>query len=190
MKRLPEKTAMIVVDVQVGLFCSPTPPHQAAEVIERINGLARQARRRGMPVIFIQHEGAPHAGWLVPFTKDWELHPRLEREEGDLVIAKATGDAFFGTTLEAELRRRGVQAVLLTGYATDYCIDATLRNAVSKEFQVWLAADAHTTDDGPALQAEQIRGHFNWIWANSLSPKGVEVVPSLQLDFGSSQAAS
>jgi nicotinamidase-related amidase len=185
---LPDHVAVLVIDVQRGLFCAEPAPFEAEAVVGRINAVAAQARRAGAPVIFVQHDGEPGGEDVVPFTEGWKLHPDLVVQPGDLVIRKTTGDAFYGTTLEAELRSRGITTVLLTGYATDFCVDATLRSAASKDFGVIVAGDAHTTSDNPVLKAEVVRQHHNWAWANAITKRGVTVLKAGEVRFASGGA--
>ena len=79
--------------------------------------------------------------------------------------------------------RGGVTTLLLTGYATDFCVDATLRSAASKDFNVVVVADAHTTSDNPVLNAEIVRRHHNWAWANAITKKGVTVLKASEVSF-------
>ena len=159
--------AVVVIDVQAGLFCTKPPPFEAAAVISRINSVNARARASGVPIFFVQHDGPPEGDWLVPETDEWRLHPDLQRQQTDLVIRKKTSDAFYGTTLEQTLRSRDIQSLILMGYATDFCVDATLRNAASRDFEIWVVSDAHTTNDARTLKAPAIRAHFNWIWGDS-----------------------
>jgi len=181
--RVPDHTAVLVIDVQRGLFCSKQPPFEAEAVVARINAVTEKARQAGAPVIFIQHDGEPGGEDVVPFTEGWQLHPKLEVRPGELVIRKTTCDAFYGTPLEAELRSRGITTLLLTGYATDFCVDATLRSAASKDLGVIVVADAHTTSDNPVLKAELVRRHHNWAWANSITRTGVTVLQANEVCF-------
>ena len=182
---MPDHSAVLVIDVQRGLFCTEPAPFEADAVVARINEVTAKARRAGAPVIFIQHDGEPGGEDVVPFTEGWKLHPKLEVCPGDPVIRKTMGDAFYGSTLEAELRSRGITTVLLTGYATDFCVDATLRSAASKDFGVIVVSDAHTTSDNPILKAEVVRQHHNWAWANAITKKGVTVLQASEVRFGS-----
>ena len=50
--------ALLVIDVQRGLFDPQPPPADADAVVERINALSAKAREAGMPVVFVQHERA------------------------------------------------------------------------------------------------------------------------------------
>jgi nicotinamidase-related amidase len=49
--------------------------------------------------------------------------------------------------------------------ATDFCIDATVKAALSKDYNVTVVSDAHTTDDKPDLPASILIKHYNWIWS-------------------------
>jgi nicotinamidase-related amidase len=180
---VPDHAAVLVIDVQAGLFCTEPAPFEAGAVVARINTVTAKARRAGAPVIFIQHDGEPGGEDVVPSTEGWKLHPDLEVRPGDLVIRKTTCDAFYGTALEAELRSRGIECVLLTGFATDFCVDATLRSAASKDFGVVVVADAHTTTDNPVLKGEAVRRHHNWAWANAITKRGVTVLKAGELRF-------
>ena len=181
---VPAHTAVLVIDVQKGLFCSKPAPFEAEAVVARINAVTAQARQAGAPVIFIQHDGEPGGEDVVPFTEGWKLHPALEVLPGELVIRKTTCDAFYDTSLEAELRSRGITTLLLMGYATDFCVDATLRSAASKDFSVIVVADAHTTSDNPVVKPELVRQHHNWAWANAITTRVVRVITASEMRFG------
>jgi nicotinamidase-related amidase len=180
---IPAQTAVLVIDVQVGLFCAKPSPLEAEAVVARINDVTAKARQAGAPVIFIQHDGGADDPDLAPFSDGWKLHPALQVHPGELVVRKTTCDAFYGTSLEAELRSRRITTLLLMGFATDFCVDSTLRSALSKDFGVIVVADAHTTADNPILSADLVRQHHNWAWANCLSSKGVTVLKASAVRF-------
>jgi nicotinamidase-related amidase len=182
-QNVPEHSGVLVIDVQTGLFRAAPAPFEAESVVARINAVTAQGRRSGAPVIFIQHDGEPGGEDVVPFTEGWKLHPELVVGPGDLTLRKTTCDAFYGTTLEAELRSRGITTLLLMGYATDFCVDATLRSAASKDFGIIVVADAHTTSDNRVLKAEVVREHHNWAWANAITKKGVTVLKAGEVSF-------
>src|SRR5262249_50431000 len=117
--------ALLVVDVQNGLFDTEPPPQDAHGVIARINQIIAAARKRQLPIIFIQHDGKPEEK-VLPFTEEWNLHRALHISPSDLVLRKTTCDAFFETHLEREVRSRGIETLILCGFATEFCIDSTL----------------------------------------------------------------
>jgi len=175
--------AVLVIDIQVGLFCTERPPDESAEVIARVNEVTNKARAARVPIFFVQNDGPRDGDWLVPHTEDWQLHPDLERRPKEVIIRKTTGDAFYGTGLEQTLRDAGIQSLVLMGYATDFCIDATLRNAVSKDFEVYVVSDGHTTDDALMLKASVLRQYFNWVWGDSPSARGIHLCTAAEIEF-------
>jgi nicotinamidase-related amidase len=176
-------SAVLVIDVQKGLFNGKPPAFEGDQVIARINEVTAKARSAGALVIIFQHEGDPSENWMVPFSDDWKLHPKLHVTAKDLTFRKTTCDAFYETKLESELADQRISRLVLTGFATDFCIDTTLRIALSKEFEVVVVADAHTTTDGPVLSAGQVQRHFNWAWQNCSAKSEVRVVPAREIAF-------
>ena len=174
--------AVLVIDVQQGLFNTDPPPYRASEVLQSINELTTKARKAGVPVIMVQHDGNIEDG-VEPFSPGWQLHSDLLQTNEDWRLRKTTCDAFFETELENRLRGQGIRRLVLAGYATDFCIDSTLRNAVSKGFEVVIAADAHTTHDSSVLAAKQVCAHHNWAWANCTTKHPVSVLRVAQIIF-------
>lgn len=154
------KSALLVVDVQNGVFHAPRRPYDADRVVERIAELiAAERQRRGL-VVAIQHEAR---GLAEPGSWEWQLIDALDIRTGDLIVRKSSFDAFLGTELEHELHARGIETVAICGYASDMCIDRTAFRAAGIGFQVTVVADAHTTRDKPYLDAKRIREHHNFI---------------------------
>lgn len=153
------KSALVVIDVQKGLFGPEPVPFDAKPVISRINELASRCRSASVPVIFVQHE--TQSGGLVYGSPGWELDPRLRVEPGDHVIRKTTPDSFLRTRLTELLTKLGATHLILCGYATEFCVDTTARRAAGLKYHVTLAADAHTTHDKSHASGDVIRAHHN-----------------------------
>ena len=153
------KRALLVVDVQQGLFVDEPRPAEIDIVIRNINLLARRARAAGDPVFLIQHE-APGSE-LAYGSPSWQLDHRLEVDPGDVLIRKTTSAPYASSDLQQRLKALDVSAVVVAGYATEFCIDSTVRWSASLGLRVTLASDAHTTHDKAHLSARQIIAHHN-----------------------------
>src|SRR5690242_4283853 len=125
---------LVVIDMQEGML-NGSPKHDLEAVVERINRLAGRVRRRGGQVIFVQHNGSPGDDFE-PHTPGWALLSSLKREPEDRIVHKTLNDAFFGSTLRSELAQLGVTRLLVAGWATDFCVDSTVRSAVAQGFNV------------------------------------------------------
>ncbi|MFZ6724663.1 cysteine hydrolase family protein [Undibacterium sp. MH2W] len=153
------KTALLVIDVQRGLFDAEPRPYDADAVVARINALSERARYAGAAVIFVQHEELESG--LVFGTKAWQLEKNLMVEEGDVILRKTTPDSFQRTELLELLLVRGIEQLLVCGYASEFCVDTTTRRAAALGFPVILVADAHTTHDKAHAPASTIVQHHN-----------------------------
>ncbi len=97
------------------------------------------------------------------------IHTSMERQPADRLLEKEASDAFYGTDLEEQLRAASVCELIITGLQTEFCVDATCRAALSRDFDVVLVADGHTTGNSH-LPAEAIIEHHNKTLANIAHP--------------------
>ncbi|RDH44947.1 cysteine hydrolase family protein [Zooshikella ganghwensis] len=153
------KSAVLVIDVQCILFDKEPRPYEADEVIQRINAITHQARCSNVPVIFIQHE---QAHTLLEYSSEtWKLQSNLRVEGDDYKVRKTTPDSFLRTDLADLLSALSVDNLIICGYASEFCIDTTVRRAAALGYNVQLVADAHTTHDKKHAAAKYIREHHN-----------------------------
>lgn len=152
--------ALLVVDVQNDFLPGGTlAVPEGDEVVPVLNRWIDRFRARGLPV-FASRDwhpadhcsfGARGGPWPphcvadttgAEFPRDLALPPEAE------VISKATGSdrdaysAFSGTALARRLGDLGVQRLFVGGLATDYCVRASVLDALQAGFDVVLLEDA------------------------------------------------
>ncbi len=93
----------------------------------------------------------------------------------DVVVQKNLNDPFAGADLQARLNRIAPDRVLITGWATDLCVDATVRSAVANHHNVVVVTDAHTLSDRPHLDAVSVIRHHHWVWSHLITQKSVRL---------------
>jgi nicotinamidase-related amidase len=155
LSQLDPASALVVIDLQKGIVGMPTV-HPASEIIDRSARLARAFRKRSLPVVLVNVTGmapgrtsTPRPAFTLP--PDWtELAPELEPQPGDMRISKQRWGAFLGTSLDADLRQRGVTQIVLTGIATSVGVESTARSAYDLGYNVALVSDAMTDRDPDA----------------------------------------
>ena len=167
--------ALIVIDMQQGSFGPTSPRHDAAGLVGRLNLLASAIRAANGSVVFIQHDGPPGDAHH-PHAPGWRLLPNLRVRPEDTIIRKQSCDAFLHTSLDDFLRARAIDRLIVTGCATDYCVDTTVRSALGRGLPTIVPSDGHTTADRPHLPAGKIIEHHNAIWADFLAPRGPATV--------------
>jgi nicotinamidase-related amidase len=170
---------LFVVDMQVGLL-NGAPKHDLRGVIERINRLAAKVRETSGKVIFVQHCGGMGDDFE-PHTPGWALLPELDRDPTDVVVRKKLNDPFAGTDLQARLNEIAPDRILISGWATDFCVDATVRSAVANHHNVVVVADGHTLSDRPHLDAISVIRHHNWVWSNLIAQRSIKLASANEL---------
>ena len=157
--------------MQEGSFIPRSLRLDTEGLVSRINDLSTRFRENGNTVIFIQHDGTS-LNEFIPGTFEWEILPELNRESSDIFITKTTNDCFYNSALAERLKELNISELLITGCATDFCVDSTVKSAITKGYDVTIVADGHTTADRPTLKAGQVIAHYNWVWANMVPVNG------------------
>jgi nicotinamidase-related amidase len=147
-----EKQALLIIDMVRDYFRPeanyPITP-LAWEIVEPINALIREFRKRGLPVIFstdsFNENDFIFTGRMHPHslsgTPGAELLDALDRQETDLWLPKPRFSAFFGTGLETSLRAQGVTLCAVAGIATNFCVLTTAMDALCHDFKAVLLED-------------------------------------------------
>jgi len=165
------KRALLIIDMQKGSFTPQTPRYDTKGVVERINALARILRASNCQVIFIQHDGTALDEFR-PNSMEWELLDELVVDPKDIIITKYANDAFYRSSLSSKLKALQIEELFVSGCATDFCVESTIQSALTKNFDITVVADAHTTGNRPNLMAKQVIDHYNWVWQNMIPTKG------------------
>jgi nicotinamidase-related amidase len=166
--------ALLVIDVQSGVFNREDMTVLAGDaLLATINSLIASARESGSVVVFVRHQDE----WLVPGSGFFELVGGLDvRPDVDLSIVKRHGSAFHDTPLWGDLRQLGVDELIVCGLQTEFCVDSTVRHAVTLGFAVTLVANAHSTFDSDVLTAAQIIAHHNLTLGSYVTVTDAEAV--------------
>ena len=149
------KTALVVIDLQKGIAAMPTEPHTAATVIANASLLAEACRQNQIPVFLVCVSFSPDAkDRLIPIADvpmmanqavdpSWsEIVPEMHQAETDFIITKRQWGAFYGTELDLQLRRRGIETILLCGISTNIGVESTARTAYELGYNQIFVEDA------------------------------------------------
>lgn len=159
--------ALLIIDMQNGSFTEETPRYDSINVVNHINQLSDFFRKNEDMVIFIQHDGSRHCNFI-PGTEEWGILPGLKQHSSDQYISKIANDCFYQSSLHEVLLSKDIRELVITGCATDFCVDATIKSAFTKDYKVTVIKDGHTTADREEITADKLINHYNWIWNNML----------------------
>jgi nicotinamidase-related amidase len=175
-------TGLLVIDVQ---NCVVEGAHQRDAVVANIAGLVDQARRKDIPVVWVQHSDDE----IVRGSDDWRIVPELTPGDTEPLVEKNYGDSFEDTTLENVLAELHVGRLVVVGAETDACVRSTLHGAFVRGYDATLVGDAHTTGDKTQWGApppDQVIAHTNLYWNYQTAPgRAAGTISADEVDFSS-----
>lgn len=147
-KPLPAaSTALLLIDYQQEYRQGPLALPDEARTTPVACRLREWAETAGLPVIHVHHlapAGSPLFATGMPGAQPL---PGMVPEPGQTVICKRLPSAFAGTGLAGVLQERAVDTLLLAGYMTHNCVDATARDAFHRGYRVGIVGEACATRD-------------------------------------------
>jgi nicotinamidase-related amidase len=162
--------ALLVIDVQSAWLTSRALTTDRVLVQEKVAGIADAARAAGVPIIFVID-----IAYRYRFTDEQlELAEPLEVLTGDHVVEKMHPNAFLETSLADVLHDLGVTTLLITGYASQACVQETVHGGRLQSFEIIIVEDGHSGGQGGTMAA---------IWNDMWRREGLQVIPSAEIDF-------
>jgi nicotinamidase-related amidase len=159
------KTAIVVIDLQKGITSLPVGPHPANKVVENTAKLLASLRENNVPVFLVHvtpspdfkdalHPIAETSFSRSSFNPEWsEYMPELNIQPSDFLITKHQWGAFYGTELDLQLRRRGIDTIILCGIATNFGVESTARFAYEFGYNQIFVEDAMSAMSKEAHEA-------------------------------------
>ena len=200
----PATTALIVVDVQNDFCHSDSPLAKigfdmtaAQEMVPNLLHLVDAARGAGATIVWVKMIHTEYTMSPVSAEQRMRKRPnaqliclegswgaefyRVEPEAGEPVVVKHRYSAFVDTDLELILRSRGIKSVVLTGVATNVCVESTARDAYMRDYYVTFVDDCSATYDA-AKHAATLRNmddHFGVVTTSRAIMEAWQRVPAL-----------
>jgi nicotinamidase-related amidase len=157
-----EKTALIIIDLQIGVQPETTPLYNLANVISEVNQRIHLYREKNNPVIFVQHKDSE----LIFNSPKWKLFPELDCKDTDIYINKTHANSFYKTNLNDQLKKLNINKLEICGAQTEYCVDTTIRMAHGLGYKLFMKKGLTTTLNNDLLEAKTIIEHHENIWNN------------------------
>lgn len=182
----PARSAFVVIDMQNYFVAEgfPAAVPVARQIVPNINRLAASMRDAGGLVVWVQTTatgarerwGNHHrytlsaerarirlAG-LDEAGEGFKLYPSLEPAPADLRVKKITYSPFIAgsSDLDALLRQRGIETILIAGTVTNICCESAARDAMMLDYRVIMVSDANAalTDEAHAATLNSFFGSF------------------------------
>lgn len=149
-ERFGPETALLLIDVQQGVdvlehWGGPTGRRNNPGAEAAMAELLMAWRDNRRPVAFTRHDSREAASPLKLNLPTGAMKPGFEPVDGELVVDKDVNSGFVGTSLEIDLRRLGVDRLVVAGFFTNMCVETTVRMAGNLGFDTYLVSDGCAT---------------------------------------------
>jgi nicotinamidase-related amidase len=141
--------ALIIVDMLNDFVDGKLANPKAQAIIEPLQRLLAHAREQEWVVVFsndAHHPDDPELrvwGWhAMAGTPEADVIPQLEPREGEIVSPKRHYGAFDSTGLDEQLKRLGVDEVVITGQHTHICVRHSSYGALTRGYKIAIPRDA------------------------------------------------
>ena len=142
MQALAPNAVLLIIDVQKGFDDPVWGRRNNPQMESRVAQLLLAWRSSQRPVFHARHMSTDPSSPLRPGQRGNEFKAGLGPNPGEAVIEKSVNSCFIGTELEAELRRRGHETLVIAGLTTNHCVSTTTRMAGNLGFTAWVVSDS------------------------------------------------
>ena len=149
---------LLVVDMQKGIVDEDLYDYE--NFLNRTVTLIDAARKNNVEVIFVQHDAGEDSGLSVG-DEDFEIIDEIRPKEGEKVLVKKINSCFGNKDFREYMEKQEDKRLMIIGLQTNYCIDATVKSAFERGFEVIIPEGTNTTFDNDYMTGETTVRYYN-----------------------------
>lgn len=139
------KSALVVIDFQNEYFSGRMPIPDGAAALAKTRELITFADSHKIPVYHVQHVAPAGSPVFAIDGQTVKFHPDMQPRPQDVVLQKSTVSVFASTDLDQQLKKAGIQTLIISGLMTHACVAGAARDAAPLGYNVIVASDASAT---------------------------------------------
>ncbi len=150
-----ENSALIMIDCQNTYTRGVMKLTGIDEALLEAEKLLNIAREKNIPIFHVRHDGGEGS----PYDINADIGAFIEQvapQSGEAIITKHYPNSFIQTDLDAQLKAKGVQDIVLAGFMTHMCINSTAHGAFNLGYQPTVVASATATRSLEGVNGEII----------------------------------
>ena len=149
---------LLVIDMQKGIADSELYNYET--FMDRTTRLIEAARKNHVEVIYVQHDAGPESGLSVG-DEAFEIADQVAPEKGEKVFVKTINSCFGNRELTQYLERQEDKRLMIIGLQTNWCIDATVKSAFERGYEVIIPEETNSTFDNDYMTGETTYRYYN-----------------------------
>ncbi len=148
--KFSNNAALLLIDVQEGVdvfehWGGPTGRRNNLNAEDNMRSLLNKWREKGGRIAYTVHDSREETSPLKISLPTGKMKQGFTPTENDIVVKKDVNSGFIGTSLEIQLRRAGIDRLVVVGFFTNFCVETTIRMAGNMGFDTYLVHDCCAT---------------------------------------------
>lgn len=153
---------LLVIDMQKALMDDELYNYEA--LLSNVGRIIDAARENGVEVIYVQHDAGPDTGFSVG-DEAFEIADEVAPREGEKTFVKTVNSSFSNKELAAYLEEAKDEKLMIVGLQTNFCIDATIKSAFDRGYEVVIPEGTNSTFDNPYMTGKTTYEYYmNEVW--------------------------
>lgn len=149
---------LLVIDMQKGIVDEEL--YAFDTFMDRTVRLIDAARKNKVEVIYVQHDAGPGSGLSVGDSA-FEIVDRVRPEPGEKVFVKTINSCFGNKDFTRYMEQQEDKRLMIIGLQTNWCIDATVKSAFERGYQVIIPEETNSTFDNDYMNGETTYRYYN-----------------------------
>ncbi len=149
---------LLVIDIQKGITDSRLYSYEG--FIENTVRIIDTARKNQVEVIYVQHDDGPGSGFSVG-DEAFEIAGQVKPEANEKIFYKTINSCFGNKEFADYLKKTGEKQLMIVGLQTNFCIDATVKSAFERGYEVIIPEGTNSTFDNDYMDGETTYRYYN-----------------------------
>ena len=149
---------VLVIDIQKGI--TDARLYNFESFLDSTSRVIETARKNGVEVIYVQHDDGPGTGFSIGDV-DFEIADQVKPAAGEKIYYKTINSCFGNAELADYLKDSGEKSLMIVGLQTNFCIDASVKSAFERGYEVIVPAGTNSTFDNAYMTAETTYKYYN-----------------------------
>ena len=149
---------LLVIDMQKGIVDEDL--HAYDTFMDRTVRLIDAARKNNVEVVFVQHDAGNGSGLSVG-DEAFKIIDRIKPMQGEKVYVKTINSCFGNKDFKQYMKSREDKRLMIVGLQTNYCIDATVKSAFERGYEVIIPEGTNSTFDNDYMTGETAVRYYN-----------------------------
>jgi len=162
---------LLVVDMQKGIADEELYAYDS--FMEKTASLIETARKNNVEVVYVRHDAGEGSG-MTAGDEDFEIVGAVAPRAGEKVFDKTINSCFGNKDFKAYMEQQEDRRLMIIGLQTNWCIDATVKSAFERGYEVIIPEGTNSTFDNDYMDGETTVRYYNEeIWPDSFA----DVIP-------------